>query len=292
MIEWCGIDTLYWFQSVRESIPFLEDFFLAVSSSPVYLALPMMIACAFYWMVDKRKGEVILLSFVPAMVFTKMAKFAIDQPRPWDIDSNIDRVPRAKIDGPACPSGHTTISTSAFGSIALVGNNRKLTVVMVVLIILVINARLFLCVHTPLDVTVGLIVGIAAIIVSWKAVELSYRNDAMFYLVELLYGAFFTCIFILAILVWDAGRQDVLTDIGFVYGLLLGRALEHKYLNYEPKDYPNKEKILRYCAGMLVGATLLLAPAYFFHAIGACVGAFLIMLWSVFLYPRILTRSS
>ena len=67
MIEWCGIDTLYWFQSVRESIPFLEDFFLAVSSSPVYLALPMMIACAFYWMVDKRKGEVILLSFVPAM---------------------------------------------------------------------------------------------------------------------------------------------------------------------------------------------------------------------------------
>ena len=292
MIEWTGIEVLYWFQSLRESAPPIQSFFLLISSSVIYLAMPLMIACVFYWLVDKRAGEIISLSFISAMVFASLAKFGIAQPRPWDIDPNLEKLPWTHANGYSCPSGHAAITSSAFGATALLGGSRKVAIAMVILIILVSLSRIVLGVHTPLDVAIGLLIGLVSIPLASKAVDLSYRSDGMFYLVHAIYIVIFTVLFIITGILWGASLWEALQYSGFVYGLAIARILEHAFVRFEIRDWSNKEKLLRYFAGMLIGATLLLAPSAYIPTVGNIIGGFLIMLWCFCIYPWVMVRSS
>ena len=289
MIEWTGIEVLYWFQAVRDSVPFLQDFFLLVSSKSVYLALPMMVACFFYWMVDKRKGEIICLSFISSMVVATMVKFGMGQPRPWEIDPDIERVSSYDND-PSCPSGHTAITTSALGSAALLYGKSVFSAVMITVIVLTIFARLFLCVHTPLDIVAGLTVAVVVSILVWRAVDISYRDDRSFLLINISFAVMFAILFAVSYLLWQTPVDILLNDVGFVFGVVLGRLLEHRYVGYEAFKRSDRDVFVQYCVGMLIGAAILLVPHAVLPVIGGGIGGFLIMIWSFVIYPSVMMR--
>ncbi len=284
---WTGIEFLYPLQDIRLEYSFLEDFFALFSSRAFYLVLPMVLALAFYWLIDKRQGEIISLSFIPAMALAAVMKFGIAQPRPWDLDPDIIKVEGVNANGYSCPSGHTTGAISSFVPTAVFLKN-WLSILLVILTILVISARLVLCVHTPLDITVGTILAVSMMIVSWKAVDYGNRGEREFYAVNISYLIVFTSIFIISMIMWSEGIEGVLDNFGFFYGMMVGRMLEHRYVGYSVPDIQVKQRLMIFIQGMIVGAVLLIIPYYLIPSIGTFIGGFLMMLWSFFLYPRCL----
>ena len=287
---WTGIEILYWFQDVRASCPFLEDFFVAVSSRPVYLAVPIMIALCFYWCVDKRSGEKILLGCISAMVAAMNVKYGIGQPRPWKMDPDILFVESANVNGPSLPSGHTAMTASAFGSAAILGRNRLFAAIMIALTILVIMARLFLCVHTPLDILVGLVFALVFTYLSWKAVDYSYRGDREYHLVSLAYILFFTALLVIVLTLWNVDLQTALEYPGFIFGAIVGRELEHRFVGFTVPDVGLRSKIVICTAGGLSGFLVLMIPIILIPEAGIFVGGILMMVWTICVYPMVLKK--
>ena len=129
-----------------------ETFFLAI-------------AILFFWCINKRQGYFILLTGLIGTVVNQIAKLAFRIPRPWVLDSNFEIIEsaRAEATGYSFPSGHTQNIAGTYGSIAAFKPNRRKTVICSIIIALVAFSRMYLGVHTPLDVIVSLIVAFALV---------------------------------------------------------------------------------------------------------------------------------
>jgi len=288
MFMWTGIALLYWLQDIRLANPILEDIFTVFSSRVFYLVLPIVVAFIFYWCINKRQGEIIGMGCVSAMVFSMLVKFGIGIPRPWDLDPRIIEVQGVHANGLSCPSGHTAVTSAAFGASAVFSKHLLSKIVLILMIAMIISARLILCVHTPLDIIVGMAIGIAAALVAWKAVDYSYTSDRAYWIVAIAYGLFFAVFFAVSFFCWGADAGSLTEYMGFLYGALVGRALEYRYVGYEVPDTGLKNHVMRYIIGMVVGAAILgvfmiLVPSY-----GTLIGGFLMLVWAFYLYPKIM----
>ena len=83
-------------------------------------------------------------------------------PRPWVIDPDftIVEAARAEATGYSFPSGHTKCAVGLYGGIALWNKNKAVRIISLVLCILIPFSRLYLGVHTPLDVCVGFAIAV------------------------------------------------------------------------------------------------------------------------------------
>ncbi len=287
---WTGIELLYSLQEIRLEFPFLESLFSVLSSRVFYLALPIVLAFLFYWCIDKRKGEIILMSCIPAMVFTMTSKYGFNQPRPWDVDPKIIEVEGINANGQALPSGHTAMTVSSFIPVAAFFKSRVLESALLILAAMIIVGRLVLCAHTPLDIIAGLVVGLLAVLLSWKAIGYAYRDEGRYHVVNLVYSVFFTALFIVAIILWDVDAVVISGYAGFFYGMMVGRTLEHIYVGFEVGETCAREKILKFATGIIPGGALFLLSVALIPTFGTAVGGALMMLWCTFLYPLILQR--
>jgi undecaprenyl-diphosphatase len=284
---WTGIELLLTLQDIRADYPILEYVSTFFSSRIFYLIIPMIICMAFYWLFDKRKGDALTLGFVSAAAFAMGLKYIISQPRPWVLDPEIEQI-SAHSNGYSCPSGHTTEVTSVLIPVACIVRRRWLSVLLIIVVILTIMSRLILCVHTPLDIIVGVAVGLAAAFLASKAVDVGERDERSYMLVNLMYAIIFTAIILVVILLMDADVDDVLQYSGFVYGTLVGRVLEHRFVGYKVGSGTQKQKLIVYFSGLVVAAILLLASMYIIPFLGTFIGGFLMMVWCIFVYPKLI----
>lgn len=170
-------------QGIRESAPsFIETFLVLLSKigdGPALVALVLLI----YWCVDKRAGQFAFFAFSAGNFVNQLLKNIVCAYRPWIRDSAI--VPAEKAIGGATgysfPSGHTTGTATSLGSFAwLARKSRKwITVVCTIIILLMMFSRLYLGVHTPQDVIVGLIIAIIAIALTQAFFNWIDRYDAL-----------------------------------------------------------------------------------------------------------------
>ena len=141
------------------------DFFFAtvthLGEETFFLAL----AILFYWCISKRQGYYILFTGLIGTVINQFLKILCRIPRPWIIDPNFKPVGAAveEATGYSFPSGHTQNVAGTYGCIGRYNHQRWLKITCLVIILLVAFSRMYLGVHTPLDVTVSL--GIAAALV-------------------------------------------------------------------------------------------------------------------------------
>ena len=84
-------------------------------------------------------------------------------PRPWvlDPDFTIVEAARAVATGYSFPSGHTQNAVGTFGAIALQTKQRWVRWACIALVLLVPFSRMYLGVHTPLDVGVSFVLALA-----------------------------------------------------------------------------------------------------------------------------------
>lgn len=126
----------------------------------------LVISIVFFWCINKREGYFILLSGLFGTLINQAAKLAFRIPRPWVIDESFQPVGNSKLEagGYSFPSGHTQNISTTLGAIIAYKPNKWKTVILTTVIALVAFSRMYLGVHTFLDVSVSLVVGLALIL--------------------------------------------------------------------------------------------------------------------------------
>ena len=137
----------------------------------------LVISIIFFWCIDKREGYFILLTGLLGTLVNQAAKLAFRIPRPWVIDESFQPVGNSKIEatGYSFPSGHTQSITTTLGAPAAYKPKKWKTVALVSLILIVAFSRMYLGVHTLLDVSVSLIIGFGLVLGMRKLFESEER---------------------------------------------------------------------------------------------------------------------
>ncbi len=156
------MDFLRFLESIRTGV---GEFFFATVTHLGEEVFFLSIAILFYWCISKRQGYYILITGVVGSVINQWLKILCRIPRPWIIDPNFKPVGDAVAEatGYSFPSGHTQNIAGTWGCIGRYNKQKWVKILSVSIILLVAFSRMYLGVHTPLDVTVSL--GIAAALV-------------------------------------------------------------------------------------------------------------------------------
>lgn len=143
----------------------------------------------FLWSVDKRLGYRIIYLILPGMMVNQYLKSVFRVPRPWILDPEFSIVENARMraSGYSFPSGHTQAATSFYGAIAKFIHNRGVRWAMVLLILLVGFSRMYLGVHTPLDVGVSWLLGAVLVLALAPVVQKATDQPRVGLILSVLY---------------------------------------------------------------------------------------------------------
>lgn len=156
------MDFLRLLEGIR--IPVLNEFMLAITYLGDEIAF-LVVALIMFWCVDKRKGYYVLSVGLLGTLANQFMKLWFRVPRPWVLDENFTILEQARegAGGYSFPSGHTQSSVGTFGGIAAVTKNKAVRIICVLAAILVPFSRMYVGVHTPLDVLVAAAMAIVLI---------------------------------------------------------------------------------------------------------------------------------
>lgn len=177
------MEFLYFLESLRN--PVLDSIMLLVTelgSEAVFLA----VALCLFWCIDKKAGYYMLITGFVGISINQFLKLSFRIERPWVKDPNFTIVEeaRAEATGYSFPSGHTQNITGVFGSIARFFSQKKPVLwISVAVIALVALSRMYLGVHTPLDVGVSLAVGALLVFVLYPLVMKAFDNEKIMYII-------------------------------------------------------------------------------------------------------------
>ena len=141
----------------------------------------MVVAIVVFWCVSKKGGYYLLSVGFLGTVANQWLKIAFRIPRPWVLDPNFEIVESAReaATGYSFPSGHTQSAVGTFGGVARMTKVTWLRWVCIALALLVSFSRMYLGVHTPLDVGVSLVVATVMVLVFWPIIEKAEEKPAV-----------------------------------------------------------------------------------------------------------------
>ena len=205
----------------------------------------MAVAIIIFWCFSKKHGYYILSVGFVGTVVNQFLKLAFRIPRPWVKDPSFTIVEsaRAEATGYSFPSGHTQNSVGTFGALAYIFNKKWVRIVCIVICVLVPLSRMYLGVHTPLDVLVSIGVALALIFLikpifdkaDEKPVIMFYFFGAMFLisLAFLFFVLFFPFPSDLDPHNYESGIKNACTLLGATGGFLIAYPIEKKYVNFD-----------------------------------------------------------
>ena len=166
-IEWekggTHMTILRWLEGLRT--PWLDSLMAAVTERGDETVF-MVAGLVLLWGVNQRWGFRFLLTGLTGSVINQLLKGIFLIPRPWVLDPSFTIVEsaRAGATGYSFPSGHTQSAATLFGTLAMWSRRRWSTLLCVVMVLLVGFSRMYLGVHTPLDVGVSLLTGVVTVV--------------------------------------------------------------------------------------------------------------------------------
>ncbi len=171
------MEILRLFESIRN--PFLDTFFSLVTRFGEE-TLFILIGILFFWCINKKEGYYLLSVGLVGTVVNQFLKLLFRIPRPWVKDESFTIVEsaRAEATGYSFPSGHTQMAVGNFGAVARWNKGKLIRVICIVLCILVPVSRMYLGVHTPMDVGVSVIVALALVFGMYPLVKKSTEKPA------------------------------------------------------------------------------------------------------------------
>ena len=156
------MQVLYALESIRT--PWLDAVMAAIThlgEETVFMVAALLV----FWCVSKRQGYYLLAVGFAGTVLNQFLKLLFRIPRPWVLDSDFTIVEsaRAQATGYSFPSGHTQNAIGTFGGVARFTQRKWVRVTAIVIAVLVPLSRMYLGVHTPLDVGVAAVIAVALV---------------------------------------------------------------------------------------------------------------------------------
>lgn len=238
------MDVLRFLEGIRT--PFLDALFSLIThlgEETVFI----LIGIVFFWCIDKEKGYFILSVGFVSTVLNSFLKLAFRIPRPWVKDPTFTIVEsaRAEATGYSFPSGHTQTAVGVFGSVATLSRRRGVRILCVLACILVPLSRMYLGVHTPLDVSVAAAVSLLLILVLYplmKRIAKSKRGMSIFFAATVVIS-FFYLLYVLLFPFPDdidpanyaSGLKNAYKLLGCTVGILIAYLLDSRYIHFDTR---------------------------------------------------------
>lgn len=224
-------------------IPFLDTLFSLITHLGEETIF-VVIGIIFYWCIEKKKGYYLFFVGLFGTVINQFLKLLCRIPRPWVQDPNFTIVEsaRAEATGYSFPSGHTQSSVGLFGGVARIEKNKILKIVMLLLCLLVPFSRMYLGVHTPLDVGVSIVLALVLVfafkpIVDWAVQKPKNMRILMYTIIGLTIGyllfvEFYNFPSDIDMYNYEHGLSNGYKMLGCFMGLYVSYELDHKYVNF------------------------------------------------------------
>ena len=257
------MDVLRFLESIR--LPALDTLMQLITEGGGELVF-MVLAITVFWCIDKRCGYYIFTVGFFGTIINQFLKLAFRIPRPWVLDPNFTIVEsaRAGATGYSFPSGHTQNAVGTFGGLARYTKKRWVRVVCIVLAVLIPFSRMYLGVHTPLDVGVSVLVALVLLFAFYPLFSSDERQSrAMWYVlaaVIVLAAAYLAFVLVYAFPAdIDAdnlaeGTKTAFTMAGAVLGLLAVYAADRYKLQFD-----TRAPLLGQMLKLVLGLALLVA---------------------------------
>lgn len=236
------MEFLYFLERIR--VPILNEFMLLITQFGEETAF-LVVALVLFWCVDKYKGYYILSVGFIGTVANQFMKLWFRVPRPWVLDENFTILEQAReaAAGYSFPSGHTQTAVGTFGGIAYTTKNRWIRLAAVLIAVLVPLSRMYIGVHTPLDVLVAAALALVLIITLQPIVLGNKKNNVMILLCIMTAMAIgFLCFVEFYPFPVDidehnlaSGVKNAYTLLGSLLGLIVVYIVDEKWLKFSVK---------------------------------------------------------
>jgi len=236
------VSFLYMLESIR--IPGLNEFMSAITYLGDEIAF-LVVALILFWCCDKRMGYYILSVGFLGTIMNQFMKLWFRVPRPWVLDENFTILEQARegASGYSFPSGHTQSAVGTFGAIAYITKSKLIRWLSVAAVVLVPFSRMYLGVHTPLDVSVAAVMAVILIAVL-KPIVLgeNKRVFPIFLGIMVAVSVAFLCFVELYPFPanidphnMESGLKNAYTLLGSLLGLVAVYIVDEKYLKFTTK---------------------------------------------------------
>lgn len=241
--------------------PFLDSLFSFITilgEESVFIILGIL----FFWCVNKRQGYYLLSVGFIGIVINQFLKLWFRIERPWVKDEKFTIVESAReaATGYSFPSGHTQSAVGFFGGIARWNKNTVLRIVSVILCVLVAFSRMYLGVHTPLDVGVSFIIAFLLVFVLYPIVQRATENKNLMrgLLIFMIAISFLYLLFALLYNFpkdidknnYEEAINSAYKMLGCTLGIWVSFEIDAKFINFETKaSIP--AQILKFVLGVI-----------------------------------------
>ena len=238
------------------------DFFFSTVTHLGEETLFILIGLVFFWCINKKEGYYLLSIGFIGTVLNQFLKLLFRIPRPWvkDPDFTIVESARAGATGYSFPSGHTQSSVGIFGGIARWNKNIWLRIVCVLICILVPLSRMYLGVHTPLDVGVSIVVALILIFGLYPLINKCFENEKAMRII-LAFIAVLSLGYLLFVLLYKfpadidaqnlaSGTKNAYKMLGCTLGILVAYEVDVRFIKFDTKA-TFLAQVLKFVAGLI-----------------------------------------
>ena len=272
----------------------------------------IVIMAILYWSVSKELATYLMMGWGGNRLVNGALKVTVCAYRPWIRDARI--LPHGNAmttaTGYSFPSGHTMNAATVFGGGALRAELPKpLRAVLGVVVALIAFSRIYLGVHTPQDVLVGMGAGLLVMWLTLKLMQWVAKNPEKDWLVVCVGVVLCAAVALYAALksypedldaegklIVDGAKManDTFKGVGYCLGILVGWVLERRYVGFST-DVPLARKLTRAVIGLLgyYVVSLILVPlikGWIPGFAGTTLYCFIQLFYVVFLFPLVATR--
>lgn len=293
------MELLYTLENIRT--PLLDTVMGLVTNlggEAVFIAAAIIV----FWCLSKSCGYYMMTVGFAGTIINQFLKLWFRIPRPWVKDPGFTIVEsaRAEATGYSFPSGHTQNAFAVFGAPARYFKSTALRIVLVLLIALTAFSRMYVGVHTPLDVGVSLIVGTVLVFVIYPFFRDMDRSPKKVYII---FGIFIVmaAAFVVFVELYDfpadidtdnyaSGLKNAYMILFCAVGLLLTFYVDTKYVRF-PTQAVWWAQIIKVVAGLgilLALKAVLKAPLLALfggHSAAHGVRYFIVILFAGILWP-------
>jgi len=301
------IDILLALQQFRESTDAIFTSFMQKMSYIGEMTVVLAIIAEIYWCVSKEFGNYLLMGWSGNRIVNGFLKVTLCAYRPWIRDARI--LPHgeamATATGYSFPSGHSMNAASLYGGGAIRKDlPRALRIALGLIVVLIAFSRIYLGVHTPQDILVGMTAGLLVMWLIGKLIKWVDAHPGKDILVMCIGIAIAVAVAVFAALKSypedkdAAGKllvdgtkmaNDTYKGVGWAIGYLVGWVLERRFIGFST-DVPMMTRVTRFVTGLLGFYAVSLIPvplikSWIPGAAGTISSCFLQMFYVSFLFP-------